>query len=322
MLAWPQRCVDQSRPEGAPRSGRRSGRVRAPAAPVVGGSTHGQCTRPRRWHRAAAHGWHSRIDHARARAEEAAARYRELARRDPVYALPIVAADDLRGPPGHAAGQCDRLPHLPLVDAARAARCGPAHRLGRSFPLLAERAQSTTGVAAVARQQVVAALEDGGQSWWVAVVIGLFGFLWTTRTLMRNLIQATAHIWDAPTRRQPQRQVIISSLVFAGAWLALFFASGLVSALDVVPVGLAAAFAIQITLSSRGVARDLAPAARPASVVDGPPARLPPLRARPLPHAPRRAASTCQPASSTRHSSTARSASLPSSSCGCSCSAT
>ena len=53
-------------------------------------------------------GWHGRIDHARARAEEAAARYRELARRDPVYALPIVAPDDLRRPSGHAAGQRDR----------------------------------------------------------------------------------------------------------------------------------------------------------------------------------------------------------------------
>ena len=67
---------------------------------------------------------------------------------------------------------------------------------------------------------------------------------------MRNLIQATAHVWDAPTRRQPQRQVIISSLVFAGAWLALFIAAGLVSVLDVVPGGLVATFAIQVTLSS------------------------------------------------------------------------
>jgi membrane protein len=84
----------------------------------------------------------------------------------------------------------------------------------------------------------------------VAVVIGLFGFLWTTRTLMRNLSQATAHIWDAPTRRQHPREMVVSSLVFAGAWLALFSASGIVSALDVVPVGVAAAFAIQITLSA------------------------------------------------------------------------
>jgi membrane protein len=197
-----------------------------------------------------AHGWHSRVDHARARAEDAAARYRELARRDPVYALPIVALTTYVARQGMLLASAIAfrtfLWLLPLALLAAGLLTG----IGRSFPFFSERAQSTQGVAAVAREQVVAALEDGGQSWWVAVVVGFFGFLWTTRTLMRNLIQATAHIWDAPTRRQPQRQVIISSLVFAGAWLALFFASGLVSALDVLPVGMAAAFGIQITLSA------------------------------------------------------------------------
>lgn len=195
-------------------------------------------------------GWHSRIDHARARAEEAAARYRELARRDPVYALPIVALTTYVARQGMLLASAIAFRTFLWLMPLALLAAGLLTGIGRSSPFLAERAQNTTGVAAVARQQVVAALEDGGQSWWVAVVIGLVGFLWTTRTLMRNLIQATAHIWDAPTRRQPQRQVIVSSLVFAGAWLALFFASGLVSALDVVPVGIAAAFAIQVTLST------------------------------------------------------------------------
>ena len=197
-----------------------------------------------------AHGWHSRVDHARARAEEAAARYRELARRDPVYALPIVAVTMYVARQGMLLASAIAFRTFLWLMPLALLAAGLLTGLGRSFPLFSERAQSTTGVAAVARQQVVAALEDGGQSWWVAVVVGFFGFLWTTRTLMRNLIQATAHIWDAPTRRLPQRQVIISSLVFAGAWLALFFASGLVSAIDVAPVGIAAVFAIQVMLST------------------------------------------------------------------------
>ena len=44
--------------------------------------------------------------------------------------------------------------------------------------------------------------------------------------------------------------MIVSSLVFAGAWLMLFFAFGLVSTLDVVPAGIAATFVLQVTLSS------------------------------------------------------------------------
>ena len=163
-----------------------------------------------------AHGWHSRVDHARARAEEAAARYRELARRDPVYALPIVAVTMYVARQGMLLASAIAFRTFLWLMPLALLAAGLLTGLGRGFPLFSERAQSTTGVAAVARQQVVAALEDGGQSWWVAVVVGFFGFLWTTRTLMRNLIQATAHIWDAPTRRLPQRQVIISSLVFAG----------------------------------------------------------------------------------------------------------
>lgn len=196
------------------------------------------------------HGLLGRIDHARARAEEAAARYRELARRDPVYALPIVAVTTYVARQGMLLASAIAFRTFLWLMPLALLTAGLLTGIGRSSPFIAERAQQTTGVTAVARQQVVAALEDGGQSWWVAVVIGLFGFLWTTRTLMRNLIQATAHVWDAPTRRQPQREVIISSGVFAGAWLALFVAAGLVSVLDVVPGGLVATFAIQVTLSS------------------------------------------------------------------------
>lgn len=194
------------------------------------------------------HGWADRIDHMRARAEDAAARYRELARRDPVYALPIVALTTYVARQGMLLASAIAFRAFLWLMPLALLAAGLLTGLGRTFPRMAERAQTATGVTAVARQQVVAALQDGGQSWWVAVAVGLVGFLWTTRTLMRNLIQATAHIWEAPTRRQTQRQVIISSLIFAGAWLMLFFAFGLVSILDVVPAGIVAAFVTQVVL--------------------------------------------------------------------------
>ncbi|GAA2155775.1 uncharacterized BrkB/YihY/UPF0761 family membrane protein [Humibacillus xanthopallidus] len=196
------------------------------------------------------HGWADRIDHMRARAEDAAARYRELARRDPVYALPIVALTTYVARQGMLLASAIAFRTFLWLMPLALLAAGLLTGIGRSFPSMAERAQKTTGVTAVARQQIVAALQDGGQSWWVAVAVGLGGFLWTTRTLMRNLIQATAHIWDAPTPRQSQRHVIISSLIFAGAWIILFFAFGLASTLDILPVGIVATFLTQVTLST------------------------------------------------------------------------
>jgi membrane protein len=194
--------------------------------------------------------WAERIDHVRARAEDAAARYRRLARRNPVYALPIVAATTYVARQGMLLASAIAFRTFLWLMPLALLAAGLLTGIGRSHPDVAERAQQTTGVTAVARQQIVGALQDGGQSWWVAVVVGLGGFLWTTRTLMRNLIQATAHIWDAPTPHQPQRRVLISSLIFAGAWLMLFFAFGLVSTLDIVAVGVIATFLSQIALST------------------------------------------------------------------------
>ncbi|TQM64886.1 YihY/virulence factor BrkB family protein [Humibacillus xanthopallidus] len=196
------------------------------------------------------HGWTERIDHVRARAEDAAARYRELARRDPVYALPIVALTTYVARQGMLLASAIAFRTFLWLMPLALLAAGLLTGVGLSFPLVAARAEKTTGVTAVARQQIVAALQDGGQSWWVAVIVGLVGFLWTTRTLMRNLIQATAHIWDAPTRRQPQRQVIVSSVIFASAWLMLFFAVGLASTIDILPAGIVATFLTQITLST------------------------------------------------------------------------
>jgi uncharacterized BrkB/YihY/UPF0761 family membrane protein len=196
------------------------------------------------------HGWLVRIDHARARAEAAAARYRELARRDPVYALPIVALTTYVARQGMLLASAIAFRTFLWLMPLALLVAGLLTGLGRVFPSITRRAETTTGVAAVARQQVVAALEDGGKSWWLAVLVGLVAFLWANRTLMRNLTQATAHIWDAPPVHQTQRQVMVSSFIFAGAWLALFLAAALISSLDFVPVGVVVSFAVQVLLSS------------------------------------------------------------------------
>ena len=147
-------------------------------------------------------GWGDRIDRVRARAEDAAARYRELARRDPVYALPIVALTTYVARQGMLLASAIAFRTFLWIMPLALFTAGLLTGIGRSFPILAESAQRTTGVAAVARRQIVVALDDGGKSWWVAVVVGLIAFLWTTRTLLRNLSQATAHIWDAPPLHQ------------------------------------------------------------------------------------------------------------------------
>ena len=192
----------------------------------------------------------TRIEHARARAEEAAARYRELARRNPVYALPIVALTTYVARQGMLLASAIAFRTFLWLMPLALLFAGVLTGLGQTFPSIAQRAQTTNGVAAVARKQITAALQDGGRSWWVAVIIGVFALLWTTRTLMRNLIQATAHIWEAPSPHQTQRQVAVSSLVFAGAWLLLFLAAALIAALEVVPAGLAVTFVLQVALSS------------------------------------------------------------------------
>ncbi len=140
-------ALRRSVPAGrSPRSGRRSGRVRR-----VCGLGRGRLDP---WPRAPApddgtespHGLASRIDHARARAEEAAARYRELARRDPVYALPIVALTTYVARQGMLLASAIAFRTFLWLMPLALLAAGLLTGLGRSSPFIAERAQSTTGV--------------------------------------------------------------------------------------------------------------------------------------------------------------------------------
>jgi membrane protein len=95
-----------------------------------------------------------------------------------------------------------------------------------------ESATKTAGITGAASQQVLTALQDGHRSWWVAVLIGAGAFLWTTRTLMRNLTVVSAHAWQVPTPRPRQKDVLATTMVFAGGWLVMFAIAAAITRLD------------------------------------------------------------------------------------------
>jgi uncharacterized BrkB/YihY/UPF0761 family membrane protein len=106
-----------------------------------------------------------------------------------------------------------------------------------------ESASKRAGITGAASQQVVTALHEGHRSWWLAVILGSVFFLWATRTLMRNLVVVNAHLWGTPVPRMKQKHVLITTLVFAGAWIALIGFAALVSQLDhAIPGGFLATF--------------------------------------------------------------------------------
>ena len=53
------------------------------------------------------------------------------------------------------------------------------------------------------------------------MLLGGVFFLWATRTLMRNLVVVNAHLWGAAVPRMKQKHILITTLVFAGACIAL-----------------------------------------------------------------------------------------------------
>ena len=89
-------------------------------------------------------------------------------------------------------------------------------------PEKVESATKAAGVTGTASQQVVTALRDGNRSWVVAVITGAVLFVWATRTLIRNLSVVNAHAWGAPLPHLRQKDVMVISATFAGAWLVLF----------------------------------------------------------------------------------------------------
>lgn len=163
-----------------------------------------------------------RVERWRARAEEAAQRYRQRAQAQPLLGLPLTFLAQYTARQGmllaSAAAFRLFLWLLPLALLVAAILAGASH--GRETSL--ESASRTTGVTGAASQQVVQALRDAHRSWVIAAITGGLLFLWASRTLMRNLIVVNAHAWAAPVPRRQQRNVLLTTLIFAGSWIVAF----------------------------------------------------------------------------------------------------
>lgn len=175
----------------------------------------------------------ARIEQLRNRAEQASQEYLELANEQPVYALPMVFVSRYIARQGMllASAVAFRV-FLWLVPVALLA-AGIASWLSGMFPGFAAALADASGVTGIAARQMTTTITDGRQSWWVAAVVGLVGMLWTTRTLVRNLIVANAHTWGATIpRRRRQKDVMITSLLFDGLWFFTIVAGVLAARLD------------------------------------------------------------------------------------------
>jgi uncharacterized BrkB/YihY/UPF0761 family membrane protein len=138
---------------------------------------------------------------------------------------------------------------LPLALLA----AGLVSGITRAIPGAADDALAVTGVTSTLRQQSTVALNESTRSWWVAVLVGLVLSLWTTRTLMRNLVIVNAHVWDARVPRRSQREVLRATLVFGAAWLGIFLGAALVTSLDnLLPGGILLSFVFQAAISGVG----------------------------------------------------------------------
>lgn len=89
------------------------------------------------------------------------------------------------------------------------------------------------GVTGAASKQIISSLEEGGHGWWVAVIVGVAGMVWTGRTLVRNLIMVHAHAWGVRPPKIRQRQAIATAALCALGWLAILVLSVFVAQLDV-----------------------------------------------------------------------------------------
>lgn len=164
----------------------------------------------------------SRAERWRAKAEQASKRYQERAQTQPLFGLPLSFAAQYVARQGILLASAIAfrmfLWLLPLALLVAGILSGLARSDSRSI----ESASKQAGLTGAASQQVVTALRDGNRSWVIAVITGGFLFLWTTRTLMRTLTVANAHAWAAPVPRPKQKDVLITTLIFAGAILVLF----------------------------------------------------------------------------------------------------
>ena len=94
-------------------------------------------------------------------------------------------------------------------------------------------------------------MRDGHRSWLLAVITGAVLFLWTTRTLMRNLTVVNAHAWRADLPKASQKNVLINTLMFGGIWVLVFaFTAVLHKIVRAVPGGVVLGFLGQAVVVS------------------------------------------------------------------------
>ncbi|MGX7678170.1 YhjD/YihY/BrkB family envelope integrity protein [Jatrophihabitans sp. DSM 45814] len=187
-----------------------------------------------------------RLDRWRGRAEQAADRYQKRAQTQPLLGLPLAFLARYTARQGvllaSAAAFRLFLWLLPLALLLAGVVAAVAH--GKTGDV--ESASKTAGLTGAASQQVVTALDGAHKSWVVAVITGSILFLWATRTMMRNLTVVNAHAWAAPVPKPRQKQVLVSTLIFAGAWILVFaFAAGVHQLSKLGPGGVVLAIVLQ-----------------------------------------------------------------------------
>jgi uncharacterized BrkB/YihY/UPF0761 family membrane protein len=187
-----------------------------------------------------------RIERVRSRAERAAIRYQELARRHPSLGLPLVLVSL------HTARQGVMLASalafrlfawlvplaLLLAGILAAVAAEDSEDIGE-----AARAAGITGAAS---REMVTALKEAQRSWWLAILIGAVLFLWATRKLMTMLTSVHAHVWQVPPAARNHREIVVNSLVFDVAWLVLLGVALAIRRVDhLIPAGLLVSIVVE-----------------------------------------------------------------------------
>jgi uncharacterized BrkB/YihY/UPF0761 family membrane protein len=189
-----------------------------------------------------------RIERYRTRAMRYAESYQALAKVHPTLALPVALAGRYISRQGIllASAVAFRLflwlmPTALLVAGILAGITG--HR-----PDAVKATVHDAGVTGAASQQIISSLEEGGHGWWVAVIVGVAGMVWTGRTLVRNLIMVHAHAWQVRPPKIRQRQAIATAAICAVAWLAILAVSVFVAQLDALGIfGVLVSALVQMT---------------------------------------------------------------------------
>lgn len=189
-------------------------------------------------------GWAARAARWRERAEHASTRYQRLAGTNPVFGLPLAFLARYTARQGVLLASAAAFRMFMWTVTLALLVSGILAGVSKTHSADVSDAVHAAGITGTASREVVKTLSEGQRSWWVATLIGAVLFLWTTRTLTRNLILVNAHIWSASYKMR-QKDLLMISLIFAGSWIGMFAAAAVVIRLDVVPGGLIIAIAAQ-----------------------------------------------------------------------------